>query len=251
MFMIASSGVMFSEESKQGLLGHNPTMMIIDAFSSSEAVGMGQSVSTAGGASTTAKFMLGENTKVITEDGHAVEPGSGEIGRVAVGGFQPIGYYKDPEKTAATFITVRGQALLVPRRLRPGRGRRLAHPPRPGFGVHQHRRREGLPRGGRGGPQDPPVGARRRRRRRARREVRRGDHRRGRADARASSIDAGDVIAHVKGEAGVVQGAQARAHGRHHRPGPQRQGRLQAAQGLRHRSAHGLIGVALSRAAGS
>jgi fatty-acyl-CoA synthase len=114
MFMIASSGVMFSEESKQGLLRHNPTMMIIDAFSSSEAVGMGQSVSTAGGTSNTAKFVLGENTKVITEDGRAVEPGSGEIGRVAVGGFQPIGYYKDPEKTAATFITFEGKRYSCP-----------------------------------------------------------------------------------------------------------------------------------------
>jgi len=114
MFMIASSGVMFSEDSKQGLLRHNPTMMIIDAFSSSEAVGMGQSVSTAGGTSSTAKFMLGENTKVITEDGRAVEPGSGEIGRVAVGGFQPIGYYKDPEKTAATFITFEGRRYSCP-----------------------------------------------------------------------------------------------------------------------------------------
>jgi fatty-acyl-CoA synthase len=114
MFMIASSGVMFSEESKQGLLGHNPTMMIIDAFSSSEAVGMGQSISTAGGKSDTAKFMLGENTKVITEDGRAVEPGSGETGRVAVGGFQPIGYYKDPEKTAATFITFEGKRYSCP-----------------------------------------------------------------------------------------------------------------------------------------
>jgi acyl-CoA synthetase (AMP-forming)/AMP-acid ligase II len=114
MFMIASSGVMFSEESKQGLLGHNPTMMIIDAFSSSEAVGMGQSISTAGGASSTAKFVVGENTKVITEDGRAVEPGSGEIGRVAVGGFQPIGYYKDEAKTAATFITFEGKRYSCP-----------------------------------------------------------------------------------------------------------------------------------------
>jgi acyl-CoA synthetase (AMP-forming)/AMP-acid ligase II len=114
MFMIASSGVMFSEESRQGLLGHNPTMMIIDAFSSSEAVGMGQSISTAGGASSTAKFVVGENTKVITEDGRAVEPGSGEIGRVAVGGFQPIGYYKDEAKTAATFITFEGKRYSCP-----------------------------------------------------------------------------------------------------------------------------------------
>jgi fatty-acyl-CoA synthase len=114
MLMISSSGVMFSEESKQGLLKHNPTMMIVDAFSSSEALGMGQSVSTAGGGPHTAKFALGENTKVITEDGRAVEPGSGEIGRVAVGGRQPVGYYKDPEKTAATFITFEGKRYSCP-----------------------------------------------------------------------------------------------------------------------------------------
>jgi fatty-acyl-CoA synthase len=114
MFMIASSGVMFSEESKQGLLRHNPGMMIVDAFSSSEALGMGQSVSTAGGTSHTAKFALGENTTVITDDGRRVEPGSGETGRVAVGGWQPVGYYKDPEKTAATFITFEGKRYSCP-----------------------------------------------------------------------------------------------------------------------------------------
>jgi fatty-acyl-CoA synthase len=114
LFMISSSGVMFSEESKQGLLGHHPGMMIVDAFSSSEALGMGQSVSSAGGTSTTAKFTLGEHTKVITDDGREVEPGSGETGRVAVGGWQPVGYYKDPEKTAATFLTFDGKRYSVP-----------------------------------------------------------------------------------------------------------------------------------------
>jgi 3-oxocholest-4-en-26-oate---CoA ligase len=114
LFIVSSSGVMFSESAKQGLLEHHPGMMIIDAFSSSEAVGMGQSVSTAAGTSTTAKFTLGENTKVITDDGREVTPGSGERGRVAVGGFQPIGYYKDPDKTAATFITFEGMRYSVP-----------------------------------------------------------------------------------------------------------------------------------------
>ncbi len=114
LFMISSSGVMFSEASKQGLLAHHPGMMIVDAFSSSEAVGMGQSVSTGGAASTTATFTVGEHTKVITDDGRAVEPGSGETGRVAVGGYQPIGYYKDPEKSAATFITFEGKRYSVP-----------------------------------------------------------------------------------------------------------------------------------------
>jgi 3-oxocholest-4-en-26-oate---CoA ligase len=114
LFMVSSSGVMWSEEVKQGLLKHHPGMMLIDAFSSSEAVGMGQSVSTAAGTSTTAKFEVGENTKVITDDGREVQPGSGETGRVAVGGYQPIGYYKDPEKSAATFIEFEGKRYSVP-----------------------------------------------------------------------------------------------------------------------------------------
>ena len=114
LMAISSSGVMFSEASKQALLAHHPGMMIIDAFSSSEALGMGQSVSSAAGSSSTAKFTLGENTKVIGEDGRAVEPGSGESGRVAVGGWQPVGYYKDEAKSAATFIMFEGKRYSVP-----------------------------------------------------------------------------------------------------------------------------------------
>jgi fatty-acyl-CoA synthase len=111
---ISSSGVMWSEETKQGLLRHHPSMMLIDAFSSSEALGMGQSVSTAAGTSTTAKFTLGESSLVLTDDGRRVEPGSGDVGRVAVGGFQPVGYYKDEAKTAATFIDFEGKRYSVP-----------------------------------------------------------------------------------------------------------------------------------------
>jgi fatty-acyl-CoA synthase len=114
LVMISSSGVMFSEDSKQRLLAHHPGMMIVDAFSSSEALGMGQSVSSAAGSSTTAKFTLGENTKVITDDGREVQPGSGETGRVAVGGWQPVGYYKDEAKSAATFLTFDGKRYSVP-----------------------------------------------------------------------------------------------------------------------------------------
>ncbi|MGI8754434.1 MAG: acyl-CoA synthetase [Acidimicrobiales bacterium] len=114
LIVIASSGVMFSEASKQGLVRHLPQVMIVDAFSSSEAIGMGQSVSTAGADAETAKFTLGANTKVFTEDLREVAPGSGDIGRVAVGGHQPIGYYKDPDKTAATFLTVGGNRYSIP-----------------------------------------------------------------------------------------------------------------------------------------
>ncbi len=114
VFIMTSSGVMWSQETKDALLKHNPGMMLIDAFSSSEAIGLGQSVSTAGGSSGTAKFQLGDTSRVITDDGRDVVPGSGEIGRVAVKGYTPIGYYKDPEKSASTFVQIDGETYSIP-----------------------------------------------------------------------------------------------------------------------------------------
>jgi acyl-CoA synthetase (AMP-forming)/AMP-acid ligase II len=114
LFAIVSSGVMWSEQTKQGLLKHHPGMLCVDAFSSSEALGMGSSISTAGGAARTAKFTLGENAIVITEDGRRVEPGSGEIGMVAVKGRTPVGYYKDQAKSDATFKTIDGARYSIP-----------------------------------------------------------------------------------------------------------------------------------------
>ncbi|HUP84663.1 MAG TPA: acyl-CoA synthetase [Acidimicrobiales bacterium] len=114
LIAIVSSGVMWSEETKQGLLKHHGGMLLSDNFSSSEALGMGASVSTAAGTSNTAKFKLGENARVITEDGRDVVPGSGEVGMVAVRGRTPVGYYKDPEKSEKTFKIIDGARYSVP-----------------------------------------------------------------------------------------------------------------------------------------
>lgn len=112
--MIVSSGVMWSQQTKQALLEHNPQMMLVDAFSSSEALGMGQSVSGAGRAEKTAKFVLGDRARVIREDGSDVAPGSGEVGMVALAEPNPLGYYKDPEKTAKTFRIIDGKRYVIP-----------------------------------------------------------------------------------------------------------------------------------------
>ncbi|MBG7606067.1 MAG: AMP-binding protein, partial [Actinobacteria bacterium] len=109
-----SSGVMWSEETKQGMLGHQPNMMLMDVFSSSEALGMGQSVSGGGAAAKTARFQAGDDTIVVDEAGNRLEPGSDTIGRLAVGGRQPVGYYKDPEKSARTFMVVDGKRYSCP-----------------------------------------------------------------------------------------------------------------------------------------
>jgi fatty-acyl-CoA synthase len=111
---MSSSGSMWSQENKRGLLRHMPQAMIADSFGSSEAVGLGASTSAAGMEAQTAAFMLGPNTAVFTEDGRRVEPGSGERGLVAVSGFLPMGYYKDEEKSAKTFKVMEGVRWSVP-----------------------------------------------------------------------------------------------------------------------------------------
>ena len=111
---MSSSGSMWSQENKRGLLSHARNAMIMDSFGSSEAVGLGASASAPGAEAATAAFMLGPNCGVFTEDGQRVTPGSGERGLVAVSGFLPTGYYKDPEKSAKTFKTMEGQRWSVP-----------------------------------------------------------------------------------------------------------------------------------------
>jgi len=114
LMMVISSGAMWSESIKQELLAHHAGMLLVDAFSSSEALGMGVSVSGAGSAVETAKFTLGPDVKVLTEDGRQVEPGSEEIGVLALGGRNPMGYYKDEEKSDRTFKEIDGVRYSVP-----------------------------------------------------------------------------------------------------------------------------------------
>jgi fatty-acyl-CoA synthase len=112
--MIASSGVMWSQEVKRGLLEYNPDMMLVDAFSSSEALGMALSFTTKNGVSSTAKFQLTDSTRLFDESLKPVEIKPGVKGMVGVGGHQPVGYYKDPEKTARTFVEVDGGRYVIP-----------------------------------------------------------------------------------------------------------------------------------------
>jgi len=111
--LMVSSGAMFSLEVKQGLLRHLPELAIADVLGSTEG-GMGQSMVRAGATAETARFKLNPTTKVFTEDGREVRPGSGEIGVVANGGMVPLGYYKDPEKSARTFREVNGARYSFP-----------------------------------------------------------------------------------------------------------------------------------------
>ncbi|HEY1740009.1 MAG TPA: acyl-CoA synthetase [Acidimicrobiia bacterium] len=111
--LIISSGVMWSADIKREL-AERVQCFCLDSLGSSEAVGMAASMSGPGSEQTTAKFTVGGNSKVFTEDGREVEPGSGEVGMVAVGGHIPAGYYKDESKSASTFRVVAGRRWSIP-----------------------------------------------------------------------------------------------------------------------------------------
>jgi fatty-acyl-CoA synthase len=111
--VIYSSGTMWSAPVKAALL-ERADLVLVDLVGSSEGVGFASSVTKRSRSTATARFKLGEYAQVLTEDGRPVEPGSGEVGVLAVGGPIPVGYYKDPEKTAATFRRIGGAVWSVP-----------------------------------------------------------------------------------------------------------------------------------------
>ncbi len=111
---ITSSGAMWRTEAKQALLAHLPQVQMIDSYSSSEAMGVGQSVMSAAGTVEVGRFAVGPDCAVFAEDGRRVVPGSGERGLIALAGYGPAGYYKDPEKSARTFPVIEDRRWAVP-----------------------------------------------------------------------------------------------------------------------------------------
>ena len=106
--VITSAGAMWSAAAKLELLEHFPNAMITDSLGSSEGSRLGNAVLQRGEVTTTGQFKLGPDAKVFREDLTEITPGTGEAGLLATGGPLPLGYYKDPEKTATTFPTIDG-----------------------------------------------------------------------------------------------------------------------------------------------
>jgi fatty-acyl-CoA synthase len=111
--IIVSSGVMWSQPVKDALLARLD-VALADLVGSSEGVGAAASVAKRGRSIGTASFRLSDHSRVFTEDGREVAPGSGESGLIAIGGPIPVGYYKDEAKSAGTFRTFAGQVWSVP-----------------------------------------------------------------------------------------------------------------------------------------
>ena len=224
--VIVSSGVIWSQETKDGLLRHNDRLIMVDSLGSSEAIGMATNTTRAGEGAGTARFSLGPNTRVVTEDGRDVVPGSGERGRVALRGFTPVGLLQGPGEVGGDVPGDRRRALLDPRRLGRGRGRRHGQAARPWQPVHQHRWREGVPGGGRGGAQAPPA------RSTTRPSFGVPDERFGEAITAlvepnpGATVDEAELIAHVKEKLAAFKAPKRVLSVEHRRPGGERQARL-------------------------
>jgi acyl-CoA synthetase (AMP-forming)/AMP-acid ligase II len=88
--------------------------MVMDSFGASETGAAGSVFDTHGPAAGP-RFTMGQFMTVLDDDLRPVPSGSNVVGHLARRGHIPLGYYKDDEKTAATFVTAAdGSRWVVP-----------------------------------------------------------------------------------------------------------------------------------------
>ena len=114
LFAISSTAALFSQSLKDAFLEQFDSIVITDAIGSSEGGANGITVVSKGapvqGGPTVTAI---KDAIVVDDDFNPVGPGG--TGKLARSGNLPIGYYKDPEKTAATFITApNGKRYVIP-----------------------------------------------------------------------------------------------------------------------------------------
>ncbi len=113
---IVSTGATLSAEHKRAFQHHAPQIVIIDMIGASEGGPFAISMTMPGQApADTAVFTAPPNAVVLDDaTGRPAERGSGVVGRLAVSGPMPTGYFGDDTKTAETFRTIDGVRYTVP-----------------------------------------------------------------------------------------------------------------------------------------
>jgi len=118
LFAISSSAAIFSPDVKKRWMDVFTNAIFTDSVGATETgfQGMGmqdkeQKISTDGPV-----VGLGPNSVVIDDDNRLLDPATdiGKVGRLGRGGNVPVGYYKDPEKSAKTFLEIDGHRYSVP-----------------------------------------------------------------------------------------------------------------------------------------
>ncbi len=114
LVVIASAGAILSASVQRELEALLPDAMIINSFGTSESGDLGRAAGDEESHEGRPSFYMGEEVTVLDEEGNEIEPGSGKMGLVARSGRLPLGYYKDPEKTAERFKEFNGKRWVVP-----------------------------------------------------------------------------------------------------------------------------------------
>jgi fatty-acyl-CoA synthase len=113
--LISSGGAILTAMLKGELLRRLPGVRLLDALGSSESGTQASQLTASSHRASSGDFLLSASNVVLREDlSGLVEPGSGEEGWLAREGHIPLGYYKDPKKTARTFPEIQGRRYALP-----------------------------------------------------------------------------------------------------------------------------------------
>jgi len=108
VLVVGSAGAIFSEPVKDKLKKYLPNCEMLDNYGSTETGFQGRGGSGHKSFGQGLTFQMNERTSVLDENLEELKPGSGVMGKVALRGHVPVGYYGDPEKSAETFVTING-----------------------------------------------------------------------------------------------------------------------------------------------
>lgn len=117
LFAIASSAAVFSKAIKERWMKAFPNAVFTDSIGSSETGFQGTGLQDASALSSDGPVVgISHGTVVLGDDNRPLDPVAdvGKVGRTAKAGYVPVGYYKDPEKSAKTFIEIDGTRYSIP-----------------------------------------------------------------------------------------------------------------------------------------
>jgi len=117
LFVVSSSAAVFSRPVKERWMDAFPNAIFTDSIGASETgfQGLGM-VDRTNAKAQGAVCTLGPEVVVLDDNNKILDPEQnvGVVGRLARSNSVPIGYYKDPEKSAATFLELDGVRYSVP-----------------------------------------------------------------------------------------------------------------------------------------
>ncbi len=117
LIAVSSTAAIFSPEVKGRWLDAFPNAVITDSIGATETGFQGIGLQDKANISHDGALVaLGPNSVVIDDDNRVLDLAGnvGIVGRLGRTGNVPVGYYKDPEKSAATFLVIDGVRYSVP-----------------------------------------------------------------------------------------------------------------------------------------